>query len=76
LNSLVDLDETFYGGDANVREPRSDNFESHSFNHFKVVEIRFCVVDALPTPFSLAQQWVGIAYHCWGSMVSAHTVFS
>jgi hypothetical protein len=27
---------------------------------FKMVETQICEVDALPAPFSLGQQWVGI----------------
>jgi len=41
-----------------------------------MVDIRNCEVDAIPAPFSLAQQWVKIDRHCWVSMVTSHTIFS
>jgi hypothetical protein len=34
------------------------------------------MVDALPAPFSLAQQWVGIVWHCWISMVTSKGILA
>jgi hypothetical protein len=33
-----------------------------------MVEILICEMDVLTALFSLAEQWVGIVYHCWVSM--------
>jgi hypothetical protein len=41
-----------------------------------MTEVQNCEEDAIPAPFSLAQQWVGINMQCWVSMVAAHTIFS
>jgi hypothetical protein len=38
-----------------------------------MVEVQSCEVDALPAPFSLAQQWVGIVKNC---MITSHTICS
>jgi hypothetical protein len=39
-------------------------------------DIQICEVDALPVPFSLAQQWVGTVEFYWISMVTSHASFS
>jgi hypothetical protein len=61
LNHLAGLEEVLYVGDAIVGDIDVINFNHNSFHHFKMVEIQICVVDSLPAPFSIPQQWVGIA---------------
>jgi hypothetical protein len=41
-----------------------------------MVDIQNFEVDAIPAPFSLAQQWVKIDMHCSVSMVTSHTIFN
>jgi hypothetical protein len=38
-----------------------------------MVEVHNSDVDAIPAPFRLAQQWVGIGKHCCVPMVTSHT---
>jgi hypothetical protein len=38
--------------------------------------LKNCEVVAIPVPFSLAQQWVGIYKHCWVSMATSSTIIS
>jgi hypothetical protein len=40
--------------------PWCDNFQFHSFNHFKAVEGKKLWGGWIPAPFSLSQQWVGV----------------
>jgi hypothetical protein len=39
-------------------KPQSSKFQSHSFNHFKIIEVQICEV-------SLAKLWVWIVYFPW-----------
>jgi hypothetical protein len=43
--------------------------------HFKIILVQISEVDALPAPFSIAHQWVGIDKHCWVSIVMSHIIF-
>jgi hypothetical protein len=36
-------------------------------------EVRSCEVGGVPAPISLSQQWFGIVWHCWVSMLTSHT---
>jgi hypothetical protein len=60
LNRFVDLYEILYGGDAIAGNLDGINLQSHSYDHYKMVEIQICVVNALPATFSITQQWTGI----------------
>jgi hypothetical protein len=50
----VDLDEILRGGDY-IDGDLDTMFLSHRFNHSKMVDIQNFEVDAIPSPFSLAE---------------------
>jgi hypothetical protein len=58
---LVDLDEILYGGGAIGGDLNVITFNPIPSTILKWLRNQNCEVDALPAPFSLAQQWVWIA---------------
>jgi hypothetical protein len=39
------------------------SFKSRSFKHFRMADVQNSDVDVIPSPFSLAEQWVTIGKH-------------